>query len=370
MAQAEVEAAQPTELKSSGDDQSGFLEIPPIENNSFRSETSLALALTDNNNAFRVMTGSEQTDVQKATSTIVNGIWSTTDNSETIFNTLRDLKDKDKLNELIESFDSTYMVGLRTQLGLRFPNSGDRISEILDNKPPVFNGLNQEQLKKVFDRFPELKGVITSPDVLGAMVENEVDHSVGLDDMLIDGALSIRSSIRRSLGYDDGTEYFSTLNPDAFKEKAEKSSGLSHYFNKFSGMLQDRFLKVSIGEGQVQIRNILALQDQERAAGREIPSLTMSLTTEGSAQLIAAYFTKSIELLKNNQISDPSKNPFFDASRPSAVKGFEEAQRLWDTKDPASMERAVMMTYNPGVKDSMTGEHWGPSRILKYYLGK
>lgn len=366
---AQTDTAQTIEHQPSADSQD-FLEIPQIDDNSFRSETSLALAQTVNTDAFRAMTGGEQTDVQKATSTIVNGIWSTTDNSETIFNTLRDLKDKDKLNELIESFDNTYMVGLRTQLGLRFPNSGDRISEILDNKAPVFNGLNQEQLQKVFNRFPELKGV-TSPEVLGAMVENEVDHTVGMDDRLIDGALKAWIIDRVLSGKNDGTESFKTLDPKALKEKAEKSSGLMYYFNKISERLHDRVLKISVGDGQVQIRNILALQDQERAAGRQqVPSLTMSLTKEGSAQLIAAYFTKSIELLNNRQITDPEKNPFMDATRPSVVRGFEEAQRLWDTKDPASMERAVMMTYNPGVKDSMTGEYWGPSRILKYYLGR
>lgn len=165
----------------------------------------------------------------------------------------------------------------------------------------------------------------------------------------------------------------SKWNPAEIRAKAEKSGGIKGFFERLSAgieaSLKGRILRMSIGDGQMQVKNIIALQDQERQAGRDVPTVTSSLTPEGSAELIGAYFTKSIELFNNNQATDPEKNPFLDTSRPSVVRGFAEAQRLWNTGDPVLRERAVMMTYNAGISNK-DPEAWNPEHILKHYLNR
>ncbi|MCW5824337.1 MAG: hypothetical protein KIT34_16150 [Cyanobacteria bacterium TGS_CYA1] len=246
----------------------------------------------------------------------------------------------------------------------------------------MLGGLSRDQLKTVLDKFPELKGVISNPDVLGAMVQNERDHTYDdmrvlkvpvFEDTIIDGALKTINWTRNFFGMKDTTELMSTWKPEELKAKAEKTGGISGFVNGLSASLKDRVLHLSVGEGQVQIRNIIALQEQERAAGRDVPTVASALTAEGSAQLVGAYFAKSVQMLNDQTITDPELNPFMDRSRPSVVKGFAEAQEMWNegkrTNNQDLMQRAVMMTYNPGISNSDPTK-WNPERILKHYLGK
>lgn len=357
MAMAQAEAAQPTELQPSSDTGQNLLpeghEVAELLRDTFHTISSV----------WADITGNKPDTVANAASLVVNGKAP----FETVSGQLTDLSKQGKLNDLSTYFDAHYSVGLRDQLVQNYPGREAAIDQLLGTKTtspdePKLGGLTIEQLQAIHNDFPALKGVIDDPRVLGAIVQNEKDHTYHNSDSIIDGAFR---GFHRTFG--DSTEFMSNLKTDELREKAKENGGIVGYFQEVAANIRDRILRVSMGDGQVQIRNILALQDQERQAGRDIPTISSSLTPEGAAKLVGAYFTKSIEVLSNNQASDPSKNPFLDTTRPSVVKGFAEAQRLWNTGDPVLRERAVMMTYNAGISNS-NPEAWNPEHILKHYL--
>ncbi len=116
----------------------------------------------------------------------------------------------------------------------------------------------------------------------------------------------------------------------------------------------------------MQIRNILGLREQERLAGREVPSLTMSQTNLGATQLIAAYLARSVNDLNQNKYGELANNPNLPAGR---RRGFAMAQELWNSGDPVLRERALVMTYNAGASvGPQEGGNWGAERILRHYL--
>lgn len=372
MAIAEAEAAEPAQ-------QAQQLELNPVTDTGHSPvletpDVSHLIADVYNSakTSFLDLIGYKPDAVQTTASSIVNGNASW----ESVSKNLTDLKSQGKLSDLSNYFESNYSVSLRDQLIQNYPGRDGEIDKVLgassDKPDPKLGGLSREQLQGVFDKFPALKGVISSPDVLGAMIQNEKDHTYDdfkgfklpfFDDSIIDNTLR---GLNRVFG--DRTEWMSSLNPSELRAKAEKSGGIKGFFQDKAARLQERILSVSVGDGQVQIRNILALQDQERAAGREVPTITSSLTPEGSANLVGAYFTKSIQMLNDGTITDPSKNPFWKDS-PRVRAGFEEAQKLWNSGDPVLKERAVMMTYNAGISNS-DPEAWNPQHILKHYLGR
>ncbi len=368
---AQIEAAQPTELKSATDSETFLPPDASDLSNIFADVYKTPRTLPND------FTGAKPDSIQTTASAIVNGSsW------EKVSGQLNGLKEQGKLNDLSTYFDNHYSPGLRDQLAQNYPGREAEIDKILgagtaDKPDPMLGGLSREQLKSVFDKFPELKGVISGPEVLGAMIQNEKDHTYNdgwiPDDSIIDGVLR---GATRILG--DGTDFVSKWNPAEIKAKAEKSGGVRGFFERIGASIEagikDRILRTSIGDGQVQIRNIVALQDQERAAGREVPTISSSLTKEGSAQLVAAYFAKSIQMLNDRTITstEPGVNPFMRNSE-SVKAGFAKAQELWDegkaTGNLELMQRAVMMTYNPGI-NAQNPHSWTPERILKHYLGR
>jgi len=370
MAQTEVEAAQPTELRSGTD--SGTSLFPDVSDWNVCADFNQATKTS-----FLDLIGLKPDAVQTTASAIVNGSsW------ENVSGQLNGLKEQGKLNDLSTYFDNHYSPALRDQLVQNYPGREAEIDKILgigaaEKTDLMLGGLSREQLKLVFDKFPELKGVISGPEVLGAMIQNEKDHGYNdgwiPDDSIIDGVLR---GATRFLG--DHTDYVSKWNPAEIRAKAEKSGGIRGFFERLGASIEagikDRILRTSIGDGQVQIRNIVALQDQERAAGREVPTISSSLTKEGSAQLVAAYFAKSIQMLNERTITstEPGVNPFMRNSE-SVKAGFAKAQELWDegkaTGNQELMQRAVMMTYNPGV-NAQNPHSWTPERILQHYLGR
>lgn len=372
MAMAQAEAAQPTELQPTSDTGQNLLpegyEVAELLRGTFNTVRSV----------WADITGNKPDTVVNAASLVVNGKAP----FETVSGQLTDLSKQGKLSDLSTYFDAHYSTGLRDQLAQNYPGREAEIDKLLGNGPadkpdPMLGGLSREQLKSVFDKFPELKGVISGPEVLGAMIQNEKDHTNNdgwiPDDSIIDGVLR---GATRFLG--DGTEFVSKWNPAEIKAKAEKSGGVRGFFERIGASIEagikDRILRTSIGDGQVQIRNIVALQDQERVAGREVPTISSSLTKEGSAQLVAAYFAKSIQMLNDRTITstEPGVNPFMRNSE-SVKAGFAKAQELWDegkaTGNQELMQRAVMMTYNPGI-NAQHPHSWTPERILKHYLGR
>ncbi|MBP7861102.1 hypothetical protein KA183_05425 [bacterium] len=359
-----AEAAQPVELQSAADN--GHYLQPDgndLPNLFARMAESVKTGWDD-------LYKSQKPDAaQSLTKDLVNG----TGSFESVVQNIDDLKSQGKLNDFSDQFKSIYQTSVRDQLIQNYPCREADIDKALGadaaDKPDLkLAGLNREQLQEVFKKFPALEGVITSPDVLGAVIQNEKDHTYGLDDRIIDGTLRGFTGLTRFFGLGDGTDFVSKMNPKELREQADKSGGFFGLVNRWTAGLYDRVLRTSIGDGQVQMRNIVALQNQERAAGRDVPTISSSLTPKGSAELVGAYFTKSIQMLNDGTIEDPSKNPFWKNS-PAVIEGFKEAQRLWNTGDPVLKERAVMMTYNPGISSS-DPEAWNPEHILKHYLGR
>lgn len=366
---AQAEAAQETEHQPAADTGHNFLpDASDISSLFVRMAESIKTGFGD-------LTGTTKAnETQTLTSNLVNG----TGSFESVMQNIDNLKGQGKLNEFSSDFKATYDTDLRDQLIRNYPGRDAEIDKALgtnssDKPDPMLGGLSRDQLTTILNKFPELKGVIKDPAVLGAMIQNEKDHTYDdfhgyklpfFDDSLIDNTFR-----RINRKYGDRTEWMSQLHPDELRAKAEKSGGIFGYLkDMISAKLQDRVLSISIGDGQMQIRNIIALQQQERAAGRDVPTMSSSLTPEGSAQLVGAYFAKSVQMLTDHTIEDPKQNPFMRNSK--AVRdGFKEAQRLWDTGDPELRLRAVMMTYNPGISNTDPTK-WNPEHILKHYLGK
>ncbi|MDX2107899.1 MAG: hypothetical protein SFY67_15970 [Candidatus Melainabacteria bacterium] len=366
---AQAEAAQETEHQPAADTGHNFLpDASDISSLFVRMAESIKTDFGD-------FTGIRKTnDTQTLTRNLVNG----TGSFESVMQNIDSLKAQGKLSEFSSEFTKTYGTDFREQLVQNYPGRDVEIDKVLGtsstDKPadPMLGGLSRDQLKTILAKFPELEGVIKDPAVLGAMVQNEKDHTYDdfhghkllyYDDSLIDNTFR-----RLNRKYGDRTEWMSQLNPDQLRAKAEKSGGILGFLYDKAAKLQDRVLSISIGDGQMQVRNIIALQQQERAAGRDVPTISSSLTPEGSAQLVGAYFAKSVQMLTDHTIEDPKQNPFMRNNK--AVRdGFKEAQRLWDTGDPELKLRAVMMTYNPGISNSDPTK-WNPEHILKHYLGK
>lgn len=316
--------------------------------------------------------------VQSTASSIINGNCSW----DRVSANLSNLQAQGKLSDIADYFSNHFSQDVRTLLVGSFPEHTSTIDKFFGKttdqanttgKPddPMLGGLSREQLQTVHSKFPALKGVI-KPEVLGAIIQNETDNTYNWKDTLSELPLKTLAVFDRNFGKGDGTAWISSWNMEELRNKVKNSDGTPWYqrwANNIELKVKEAVLAMSVGDAQIQVRNILSLQEQERAAGREVPKVSTSFTPEGSANLVAAYFTKSIELLSNNQATDPKKNPFLDSTRPSVVRGFKEAQDLWNSGDPVLRERAVMMTYNAGISNS-DPEAWNPERILKHYLGR
>lgn len=372
MAMAQAEAAQQNELSLVADN--GQAALVP-ESNDF---AHIAADIYKSTTSFLEMIGLKAPD---ASQSIASDIVNRKGSCDNVLQNLTDLKNQGKLQDFSTDFEKTYSVPLRDQLVSNYPGREADIDKALgtnaaDKPDPMLGGLRRDQLQEVFKNFPALEGVIISPDVLGAIIQNEKDHTYndGLvpDDSIIDGTLKAINWVRGLRGQSEVTEWMSNLKPDELREQADKSGNWFGFVDRIKAKIQERILRTSIGDGQVQIKNILALQEQERAAGRDVPTIASSLTPEGSANLVGAYFTKSIQMLNDGTITDPSKNPFWKNS-PAVKKGFTEAQSMWNegkrTGNSALIERAVMMTYNAGISNS-DPEAWNPEHILKHYLGR
>jgi hypothetical protein len=367
MAQAQAEAAQPSELNPVTD-----TGPQPLVSEGHDVAERLRQAFNFVSSFVTDATGTKPDAAQTLTKDLVNG----TGSFESVMQNIDDLKSQGKLDDFSNQFKSTYQTSLRDQLAQNYPGRDGEIDKLLgtqsadSSKDPMLGGLSREQLQAVFDKFPALKGV-TNPEVLGAMIQNETDHTYDNKDRLSEAPWRFASFLHRNFGSSDGTNWISSWKVDELKAKVESSKDRPWYervLPEAELWFKNKFLKMSVGDAQMQVRNIISLQDQERAAGREVPTIATSYTAEGSANLVGAYFTKSIQMLNDGTITDPTKNPFWKNS-PAVIKGFTEAQELWNKGDPVSRERAVMMTYNAGISNS-DPEAWNPERILKHYLGR
>lgn len=289
-------------------------------------------------------------------------------NDERVFDTLYDIHAQGKMPELQRYLQDTFQFDLRDQLYGHYPLSHERIEAAIEHGRPAFRGLNRGQLQTVLSKFPELQGVISDPMVLGAILQNEWDHTYGAKDVGPDIVARSFSFLNRMFGRGDGTEFLSRLNPQELRERARSSGTIMQWIRNKGADWEEALLRNSIGPGQMQIQNILSLREQERLAGRTIPSVSMSQTTEGAAQLVAAYLTRSITELDANKFGDAANDPNSGLS-PARRRGYLLAQQLWNSGDPASRERALVITYNAGASGMpQTGGNWGAERILRHYL--
>lgn len=313
----------------------------------------------------------DQNEVGPAARTIFNDLAAPRGqiDPQRILNTLYDVHDQGKMPELVQYFQTNYGIDLRQELKNQMPGQSEKIDEAIDNGRPRITAATSQQMQEVFARFPELQGVISSPEVLGAILQNEQDHGYELHkDLAPDLSIQFLSWFNRQFGRGDGTEFVSRMDPQELRRRAENANFVNWARLSLSAWAQENVLRMSVGPAQVQIRNMLALREQERQAGRDVPSLSSTQTTEGSLQLIAAYLVRARNDLSCNRTGEKASDMSNDLT-PTQREGLQEAQRLWNTGDPVLRERALLMTYNPGLESPrLTHDRWNAQRILEHYV--